>query len=280
MRKGQGAGTEAEFNILLDEIIALVGFTPDKDVFKAFYSAQLAKRLLLGRSASDDMERNMIIKLQRGVSSAHQASCKLTFRNGGRVHEWRHYDEGSPAIREVRPHAFHTDDSLVKSYQTHLAKSDQSDPTSLSANVLTESAWPAYPLLKDGWAFKLPPKLQGSVDQFSAWYNVQHKNRQLSWRWQLATVTMIARFGGKRYEVGVSLFQAVVLMCFDEEDTLGFEAIRERTGIGALTSESANGRNGRATAHFAIPFARPKRYTRTPEKHKDQRSRSDRQVPV
>jgi cullin-4 len=65
MRKGQGAGTEAEFNALLDEIIALIGFTKDKDVFKAFYSTQLAKRLLLSKSASDDMERNMIIKLQK-----------------------------------------------------------------------------------------------------------------------------------------------------------------------------------------------------------------------
>lgn len=69
MRKGQGKGTEAEFNALLDEIIALIGFTRDKDVFKAFYSTQLAKRLLLNKSASDDMERNMIIKLQRGEFS-------------------------------------------------------------------------------------------------------------------------------------------------------------------------------------------------------------------
>lgn len=65
MRKGQGAGTEAEFNALLDEIVALIGFTRDKDVFRAFYTSQLAKRLLLNKSASDDMERNMIIKLQK-----------------------------------------------------------------------------------------------------------------------------------------------------------------------------------------------------------------------
>jgi len=68
MRKGQGSGTEAQFDSQLEEIIALIGFTPDKDVFKAFYSTQLAKRLLLNKSASDDMERNMIIKLQKGES--------------------------------------------------------------------------------------------------------------------------------------------------------------------------------------------------------------------
>lgn len=70
MRRGQGSGTEEAFNTLLDEVIALVGFTKDKDVFKAFYSTQLAKRLLLNKSASDDMERNMIIKLQNGKYSS------------------------------------------------------------------------------------------------------------------------------------------------------------------------------------------------------------------
>ena len=124
--------------------------------------------------------------------------------------------------------------SLVKTYLTHLAKSADAsaDPTALSANVLTESAWPAYPLLKDGWAFKLTPELQSSVDEFTKWYATQHKNRQLSWRWQLATVTLTGRFGGGRYEIGVSLFQAVVLLQFNEVDELDFKEIKERTGIG------------------------------------------------
>lgn len=65
MRRGPKDG-EDEFNALLDEIVALVGFTPDKDVFRAFYTSGLAKRLLLNKSASDDMERNMISKLQKG----------------------------------------------------------------------------------------------------------------------------------------------------------------------------------------------------------------------
>jgi cullin-4 len=67
MRNGQGSKTEAEFGLLLDEIIALVSYTKDKDVFKAFYSTALAKRLLLNKSASDDLERSMILKLQNGM---------------------------------------------------------------------------------------------------------------------------------------------------------------------------------------------------------------------
>lgn len=54
----------------------------------------------------------------------------------------------------------------------------------------------------------------------------------LSWRWQLATVTLTGRFGTGRYEIGVSLFQAVVLLGFNEDDELDFNTIQNRTGIG------------------------------------------------
>lgn len=96
MRRGPKDG-EDEFNALLDEIVALVGFTPDKDVFRAFYTSGLAKRLLLNKSASDDMERNMIIKLQKGKRSLLWISW-LTCRNGRGVHVRRRHDEGSAAV--------------------------------------------------------------------------------------------------------------------------------------------------------------------------------------
>jgi len=126
--------------------------------------------------------------------------------------------------------------SLVKTYHSTQAKNpdDFRDAGNFTANVLTESAWPAYPLLKDGWSFKLTPDLQTSIDAFTTWYSTQHKNRQLSWRWQLATVTISARFASGKYEIGVSLFQAVVMHAFNDEDSLEFKELRERTGIGGL----------------------------------------------
>lgn len=92
----------------------------------------------------------------------------------------------------------------------------------------------SYPLLKDGWNFHLTPTLQSSIDAFTSWYTTQHKNRVLSWRYQLATVTLTARFPSGRYEVGVSLFQAVVLLLYNEVESLTFAEIKERTGIGKL----------------------------------------------
>jgi cullin-4 len=38
-----------------------------KDVFEAFYKKDLAKRLLLGKSASADTEKAMLSKLKTGI---------------------------------------------------------------------------------------------------------------------------------------------------------------------------------------------------------------------
>jgi cullin-4 len=67
MCKGQGSTSDELFNEQLDAALALYRFTADKDVFRAFYHRALAKRLLLGRSASDDAEKVMLKKLKEGA---------------------------------------------------------------------------------------------------------------------------------------------------------------------------------------------------------------------
>ncbi|KLT44674.1 ubiquitin-protein ligase [Cutaneotrichosporon oleaginosum] len=210
MRRGQGSSSELEFNVLLDEIVALIGYTPDRDVFRAFYTSGLAKRLLLNKSASDDMERTMIVKLQKEMGDE--------------------FTTGDIMLKDLQ-----LSETLVKAYQSARAKDPNrfKDGSDFTANVLTESAWPTYPLLKDGWNFKLTPQLQSSIDTFSEWYTTQHKNRVLSWRHQLGTVTLTARFDSGKYEVGVSLFQAIVLLQFNDEDVLDFTELKSRTGIEA-----------------------------------------------
>lgn len=66
MEKGQGNKSETEWNREMDEIVDLVKFTKDKDIFKEFYINQLAKRLLSGKSASNEDEIKMVKKLQNG----------------------------------------------------------------------------------------------------------------------------------------------------------------------------------------------------------------------
>lgn len=53
-----------------------------KDVFEAFYKKDLAKRLLVGKSASVDAEKSMLSKLKHGQSNSAvmlTLKCKLIY---------------------------------------------------------------------------------------------------------------------------------------------------------------------------------------------------------
>ena len=52
-----------------------------KDVFEAFYKKDLAKRLLLGRSASNDAEKAMITKLKAECGSQFTTKLEGMFKD-------------------------------------------------------------------------------------------------------------------------------------------------------------------------------------------------------
>lgn len=51
----------------LDQVLDLFRFVHGKAVFEAFYKKDLARRLLMGRSASADAERSMLARLKTGI---------------------------------------------------------------------------------------------------------------------------------------------------------------------------------------------------------------------
>jgi len=62
-------------DIVLDKTITVFRYITEKDVFERYYKGHLAKRLLLGRSVSDDAERGMLAKLK--IECGFQFTQKL-----------------------------------------------------------------------------------------------------------------------------------------------------------------------------------------------------------
>ncbi|KAK7898323.1 hypothetical protein WMY93_019176 [Mugilogobius chulae] len=58
LRAGNKEATEEELERILDKIMIIFRFIHGKDVFEAFYKKDLAKRLLVGKSASVDAEKS------------------------------------------------------------------------------------------------------------------------------------------------------------------------------------------------------------------------------
>ena len=58
---------DSHLNKELDQVLDLFRFVHGKAVFEAFYKKDLARRLLMGRSASSDAEKSMLTRLKSGM---------------------------------------------------------------------------------------------------------------------------------------------------------------------------------------------------------------------
>lgn len=72
--------SDDEMDELLNRVMVLFRFIRGHDVFEAFYKKDLAKRLLLGRSASMDWERLMVGKLKAECGSQFTAKIEGMFK--------------------------------------------------------------------------------------------------------------------------------------------------------------------------------------------------------
>ena len=80
--RGAGKGeTEDELEHSLDRAMALFRHIQGKDVFEAFYKKDLAKRLLLSKSASNDAEKSMISRLKAECGSQFTTKLEGMFKD-------------------------------------------------------------------------------------------------------------------------------------------------------------------------------------------------------
>ena len=66
---------DVEITRSLDQVLDLFRFVHGKAVFEAFYKRDLARRLLLGRSASSDAEKSMLTRLKSGKMQVRYIRC-------------------------------------------------------------------------------------------------------------------------------------------------------------------------------------------------------------
>jgi len=71
-----------------------------------------------------------------------------------------------------------------------------------------------------------------ALTRFSNFYKLKQPNRKLEWNHNLATVSMAARFDSGDKEISVSLYQAVVLLLFNDQLKMSYEDIKRATAIG------------------------------------------------
>ena len=82
--------------------------------------------------------------------------------------------------------------------------------------------------------------MQEELDGFATFYNEKHQGHKIEWNHTLGTVSLRARFAAGQKELSVSLYQAVVLLLFNDMKEISFSDVKLHTSIGASPLRSQN----------------------------------------
>lgn len=206
LRAGNKEATEEELERLLDKIMVLFRFIHGKDVFEAFYKKDLAKRLLVGKSASVDAEKSMLSKLKQECGGGFTSKLEGMFKDM----------ELSKDINIA-----------FKQYSINLQSELLTNNVDLTVSILTMGYWPTYPVME----VTLPTEMVQYQEMFNKFYLGKHGGRKLQWQPTLGHCVLKATFQAGRKELQVSLFQALVLILFNNCDDLSLEDIKAATNI-------------------------------------------------
>lgn len=204
LRKGLKGVSEEDVETILDKVMMLFRYLQEKDVFEKYYKQHLAKRLLSGKTVSDDAERSLIVKLK--TECGYQFTSKL---------------EGMFTDMKT------SQDTMQGFYASH---PELGDSRTLVVQVLTTGSWPTQPTV----TCNLPAEMSALCEKFRSYYLGTHTGRRLSWQTNMGTADIKAIFGkGQKHELNVSTYQMCVLMLFNNADRLSYKEIEQATEIPA-----------------------------------------------
>jgi len=220
-RKGlKGMSSDADVDAALEQVVTVFRFLQDKDVFENFYKQHLARRLLTGRSVSDEAEKSMISKLKS--ECGHQYTSKLE----GMFQDMKQSEE----IMKQYKSSFASSSSMARAARpagSSSAMSPASSAIDLKVSVLTSGFWPGPP----GQPCELPPEVQECCGRFETFYLAKHTGRRLSWQPNHGWADLKAHMPKSKHEINVSTYQMCILMLFNQHAALTYQDIQMRTNI-------------------------------------------------
>lgn len=203
LRKGLKGVSEEDVEIVLDKVMMLFRYLQEKDVFEKYYKQHLAKRLLSGKSVSEDAERSLILKLK--TECGYQFTSKLE----GMFTDMKTSEDTMKGFYEAMGHLL-------------------ADGPTLSVHVLTTGSWPT----QSTTTCNLPPEILSVCDKFKKYYLGTHNGRRLTWQTNMGSADIKATFSkGVKHELNVSTYQMCVLMQFNDADGLSYREIEQAVEI-------------------------------------------------
>lgn len=189
-----------------DNLILVLKYIENKDVFENNYRRLLAKRLINGNTKSDEMEEGILQKLQENNSLEFTSKITKMFQ------DMKSSEDLKIRVREIMG------SNVVVSDFTPL--------------ILAQSMWPFVHI--EDYNLKIAPELQRTIEIVEVEYTKKHNGRELKWLWNHGKSEVkanLARKGKPPFIFTVTNVQLMILLAFNKSGTYTYEQLHEIVGV-------------------------------------------------
>jgi len=200
--------TSDEVEAKLKDVLLVLKYVQNKDVFMRYHKAHLTRRLILDTSADSEKEENMVEWL-REVGMPADFINKL-----------------SRMFQDIK-----VSEDLNTEFKDYRKQHNPDIPAdSLAIKILNIGAWARG---SERVPVSLPRDLEDFIPEVEEFYKSKHSGRKLQWHHHMSngTLTFANKLG--KYDLEVTTFQMAVLFCWEKrrEDKISLENLRLATEL-------------------------------------------------
>ncbi|GEQ72304.1 hypothetical protein JCM33374_g5991 [Metschnikowia sp. JCM 33374] len=203
----KATGKEADIeDMTADNLVLVLKYIDDKDVFETNYRRLLAKRLINSNTKSDELEERILQKLQEGNSMEFTSKITKMFQ------DMKSSEDLKVRVRDII------------GFETSVGD--------FNPLILAENMWP-FPYNED-YNLKIAPELRRTIEVVEQEYNKKHNGRNLQWLWNHGKNEVkanLSKKGKPPFILTVSNVQLMILLAFNDQATHTYSSLQEIVGV-------------------------------------------------
>ncbi|XP_049780911.1 cullin-5 isoform X1 [Schistocerca cancellata] len=199
--------TSDEIENKLRDVLLVLKYVQNKDVFMRYHKAHLTRRLILDTSADSEKEENMVEWLREvGMPADYVNKLARMFQD------------------------IKVSEDLNQQFKEQYRNTRGSIADSINIKILNAGAWARG---SERVTVSLPLELEDYIPEVEDFYKKKHSGRKLQWYHHMSNGTITFANNVGRYDVDVTTFQMAVLFAWNQRpyDKIPYENLRLATEL-------------------------------------------------
>lgn len=199
--------TSDEIEGKLKDVLLVLKYVQNKDVFMRYHKAHLTRRLILDTSADSEKEENMVEWLREvGMPADYVNKLARMFQD------------------------IKVSEDLNQQFKEQYRSTKGSIADSINIKILNAGAWARG---SERVTVSLPLELEDYIPEVEDFYKKKHSGRKLQWYHHMSNGTITFANAVGRFDVDVTTFQMAVLFAWNQRpfDRISYENLRLATEL-------------------------------------------------